>query len=109
MKSRHFRYPKIWTAAVLLSSPLLMGAEGNGCSPGGPVHIGSGTPSDDAGSEAATSDAGTSCTPADCAGLPATTEAKLCPDGTGVGRTVCSTQTNGQCAWDFPPCPSGND
>jgi hypothetical protein len=51
-------------------------------------------------------DAGSACTPADCAVLGATQEAKVCPDGTAVGRTVCARLANDRCGWDFPACPS---
>jgi hypothetical protein len=49
----------------------------------------------------------TGCTPHDCEGLAVTDDAKLCPDGTGLGRTVCAMRANGTCGWDFPDCPSG--
>lgn len=46
------------------------------------------------------------CSLADCAGMAATLEALICPDGTSVGRTVClKTDTASACHWDFPPCP----
>jgi hypothetical protein len=46
------------------------------------------------------------CVQSDCAGLPVQDDAKLCPDGTGLGRTVCATRSDGTCFWDFPPCPA---
>ena len=49
----------------------------------------------------------TGCTPRDCEGLAVTDDAKICPDGTGLGRTVCAMRANGTCGWHFPDCPSG--
>jgi len=47
-----------------------------------------------------------SCAPSDCAGLAALADAKVCPDGTSLGRSVCAKSTyTGQCEWDFPACP----
>jgi hypothetical protein len=42
-----------------------------------------------------------------CDGLGTTGDAKLCPDGTGVGRNFCTRSDAGVCHWDFPPCPPG--
>ena len=47
---------------------------------------------------------GSICVQQDCAGKAATTEGKLCPDGTVVGRTLCAADEHGECWWDFPPC-----
>jgi hypothetical protein len=46
------------------------------------------------------------CKQSDCAGLPVQDDAKVCPDGTGLGRTVCATRSDGTCFWDFPACPT---
>jgi len=73
--------------------PVLMGAKEDGCSYGGDVPIGSGSP-----------DAEASCSMADCAGLPVQNDARICPDGTALGRTVCAKGPLG-CGWDFAPCP----
>ena len=88
-----------YVVPMLFALPFLAGASGNGCSS---VPIGSGAPGGDAG---AGSDGSASCTQADCAGLGATTEAKVCPDGSAVGRSVCTRESDGRCAWDFPACP----
>ena len=101
MTLRRFGYRMVYAAPLVAIFPFLMGADGNGCG-GGPISIGSGVQKDEAGSG---QEAGSACTPADCAGLPATLEAKLCSDGTSVGRTVCTKQSDGRCGWDFPPCP----
>jgi len=46
------------------------------------------------------------CPLASCAGKPVREDAKLCPDGTSLGRTSCAPSSSGVCDWDFPPCPS---
>ena len=84
--------------SLLLMLPFLAGADGNGCG-AGPVPAGSGT----------SADAGVSCTPADCTGLAAPLDAKTCPGGASVARTVCSRDASGQCGWEFPSCPTGGD
>jgi Antistasin family len=97
MKALHSGYRIVWTAALLAASPLLAGADGGGCNTGGKIDVGSGAPGDDAGS---------SCTQADCAGQGATAEAKICSDGSSLGRSVCArSSSTGKCAWDFPACP----
>jgi Antistasin family len=88
-----------WASTVLFAVAVLTGIGGGGCS--GAVAPG-GSGAADAGSEAAQGD----CTPADCAGLAAPALAKLCPDGTSVGATLCARQASGQCDWAFPACPS---
>jgi hypothetical protein len=45
------------------------------------------------------------CVQQDCEGKPVRLDAKLCPDGTHVGRTLCAVDPRGECEWDFPPCP----
>jgi hypothetical protein len=47
---------------------------------------------------------GGSCSPVDCEGMPAPAIAKVCPDGTSVGATLCVRQGS-QCGWGFPECP----
>src|SRR4051794_7073504 len=84
------RFFQLSTAFVAL--PLLMGAKG-GCSAGGDVPVGS-------------DDHLSGCGPHDCDDKAATLEAKLCSDGSGVGRTVCAEHTDGTCFWDFPACPT---
>jgi hypothetical protein len=52
-------------------------------------------------------DSGTpGCTMADCQGKPVQDDAKLCPDGTALGRSVCTRNVMGVCNWDFPACPA---
>ena len=52
-------------------------------------------------------DAGTNaCGAHACDGLASTDDAKVCPDGTGVGRSVCAKNASGACFWDFPACPT---
>jgi hypothetical protein len=84
-----------WGRVVLslIVLPSLMGAKADGCSYGGDVPIGSGSP-----------DAAASCSAADCAGLPVQNDARICPDGTAIGRSVCAQSPLG-CRWDFAPCP----
>jgi hypothetical protein len=45
------------------------------------------------------------CVQPDCAHKGARADAKICPDGTAVGRTLCAVDARGECWWDFPPCP----
>jgi hypothetical protein len=47
-RSRHLG---VWTTPILLVIPFLTGADGNGCAPGGPIPIGSGSSAEDAGGE----------------------------------------------------------
>jgi hypothetical protein len=69
-----------WIAPTLVLAPLLMGANGQGCSPGV-----------------------VTCTPADCKDLSA--PAEVCPDGTATGPT-CVAQPDGHCSWGpTPACP----
>jgi hypothetical protein len=110
MKSLRRRSQIAWSAPVVLVLPLLMGADGNGCAPGGPVFIGSG---DDAGatSDGSTgvgpgTDGGSVCTPSSCAGFAVPALAKICPDGTSVSASVCEEQSDGHCGWGFPACPT---
>ncbi len=83
---------------VLFAVAALTGVGGGGCSaavaPGG------------SGATDAGSDAAGDCAPADCAALAAPALAKMCPDGTSVGATLCTRQASGQCDWGFPACPS---
>jgi hypothetical protein len=74
--------------AALLAMPVLMGADGKGCSAGGDVPVGNDV-----------------CGPRDCDGLGSPGDAKLCPGGSSVGRSVCGTSKDGACFWDFPSCP----
>lgn len=60
------------------------------------------TPSSDAGSPTPLP-VGAACTTCS-GGSPA--DAKLCPDGTSLGRT-CLARADGTCGYDFPPCPTG--
>jgi hypothetical protein len=85
------------TIALFLGLPFLAGADGNGCN-GGKIMPG----------PARTADGG-SCVPADCAGLEASADAKICPGGASVGRSVCSPDARGQCSWQFPACPMVGD
>ncbi|HTB75841.1 MAG TPA: hypothetical protein VK762_21475 [Polyangiaceae bacterium] len=104
MKSLQLRSRVAWSAPLVLVLPLLMGADGNGCAPGGPIAVGSGGGADASGS---TDGGGSSaCTPASCTGLAAPALAKVCPDGTTVSASVCEEQSNGHCGWGFPACPS---
>ncbi|MGH7269902.1 MAG: hypothetical protein ACREJ3_05675 [Polyangiaceae bacterium] len=86
---------------VLFAVALLAGAGGEGCG-AAVAQVGSGT---DAGGDAG-SDATGGCTPADCAGLASPALAKMCPDGTSVGATLCTRQASGPCDWGFPECPA---
>jgi hypothetical protein len=72
---------------LVLSVPLLTGANGSGC--GGNVIIGN-----NGGSSTIT------CGPSDC-GEAAPDIAAICPDGTSVGPT-CGVTSNGTCGWTFP-------
>jgi hypothetical protein len=106
MKSLRLRSRVAWAAPVVLALPLLLGADGNGCQPGGPIPVGSG---DDAGGAAdggVRADAGSACTPASCAGMAVPALAKLCPDGTTLTESVCEEQSDGHCGWAFPACPT---
>lgn len=82
-------------ALLLVTFPLLTAAKGNGCSLGGDVPVGSESPA-------------AQCGPGACDGLAASLEAKICGDGSSVGRTVCATSDTGACFWDFPACPSAD-
>jgi hypothetical protein len=95
-----FSWNRGWIAAAVLTLPFLTGADGRGCKPGGVIPIGGGGMADAAGA---------TCTASDCAGLVATQDAKACPDGTFVARTVCAKQSDGHCGWDFPACPTPQD
>jgi hypothetical protein len=48
---------------------------------------------------------GAACVQEDCAGKPARSDAKICADGTLIGRTLCAVDQRGECEWDFPDCP----
>jgi hypothetical protein len=84
-----------------------MGADGNGCQPGGAISIGGG---EDGGGMVAEggagAEAGSTCTPASCAGQAVPALAKLCPDGTTLTETLCEEQADGKCGWGFPACPA---
>src|SRR4051794_18463743 len=43
-----------------------------------------------------------------CDGIAKTLEAKLCSDGSSVGRTVCAKKDDTTCFWDFPECPGSS-
>ena len=112
---RRTRSPIVWTSLALLGVPFLMGADGGGCAPGGPVFTGGAdaaptgpvvTHPADAGPADSGPDAAPGCSPSDCAGLAAPALAKLCPDGSSVAATVCVAQPDGRCDWGFPECPS---
>jgi hypothetical protein len=90
----------------MLVLPFLVGADGKGCQPGGPIPIGSGDDSGAMVDGGSLADVGTGCTPASCAGLAAPALAKTCPDGTTLTASVCEEQPSGQCAWGFPACPT---
>jgi hypothetical protein len=92
----HFRYAGMLSLALTI--PFLAGADGGGCN-GTVAPITPGT----------STDGGGECTPADCAGLPAPADAKLCPGGTSVARSACSRDATGQCGWEFPACPVVGD
>jgi len=47
---------------------------------------------------------GAICAEADCAGQPRDNDARICADGTVVGRTACTSNDEGHCFWDFPAC-----
>jgi hypothetical protein len=85
------------TSAVLLAVALSTGAAAGGCS-------GAVAPGGSGGADGGSDGAG-SCTAADCAGLGAPAIAKVCPDGTSLGATLCVQQAGGQCGWGFPACP----
>ena len=107
MKSLQLRSRLAWAAPVLVVFPLLMGADGGGCAPGGPIFVGSGEdagPLTDGGVMGV--DAGSACTPASCVGLAVPALAKVCPDGTTLTESVCEEQPNGKCDWGFPDCPT---
>jgi hypothetical protein len=44
------------------------------------------------------------CAESKCAGQSRDNDARICPDGTVVGRTYCAPNDAGHCFWDFPPC-----
>ena len=87
----------IFRFSALAALPLLLGAKGGGCSFGGDVPVGQDQDHD-----------GGSCSLDDCAGIASTNEAKVCSDGSSLGRTVCAKKGDGTCFWDFPACPSGS-
>lgn len=97
MMHRHLGGRRAYTYALQFAVSLVIGAVGGGCS-GGVAPNGSGA--SDGGS-----DAMGACTAAQCAGLAAPALAKICPDGTSVGSTLCERQASGQCDWGFPACP----
>ena len=80
-----------YIAAVALTVPFLTGAEGDGCRPGGGVIVG-------------TNDGGV-CSAEICRDLPRDLDARICADGTTLGRSVCEPGADGRCGWDFPACP----
>src|SRR5262245_54936022 len=80
-------------AFTLAALPVLTGANGRGCQAGGDVPVGS-------------DDDPKVCAEAACKDLDRTLDAKICPGGQSLGRTVCAKGTNGACFWDFPACPS---
>ena len=43
------------------------------------------------------------CEPRECGAQPAI--GKLCDDGSVLDMDVCTTQDDGTCGWEFPPCP----
>lgn len=90
---------RVRLSATALSGVLLLAAMVGACTQG-PAPVGSGTT--DSGMS---SDAMVGCVSADCAGLPAPADAKVCPDGSSLSRTVCAQGLTGQCGWEFPPCP----
>ena len=112
MKSLRIGSRVTWVSPLFCLLPFLMGADGNGCQPGGPIPIGSGGTNDSGSSSNGGSDASSSsdgnvtCAPADCAGIPVPEPAKVCPDGTSVGETLCTAQGDGKCGWSFPACPT---
>jgi hypothetical protein len=79
--------------SLVLSVPLLTGANGNGC--GSAVVIGN----ENGGGTSTITCASDACGPA------APAIAQLCPDGTSVGP-VCGPTSNGTCGWTFH-CPTG--
>ncbi len=105
MASLQLRSRLAWSAPFALVLPFLMGADGNGCQPGGPITIGSGEDGGTAAEDGSGVDAGLVCAPASCAGLAAPALAKLCPDGTSVTASVCEA-IDGRCDWGFPACPT---
>jgi hypothetical protein len=95
--SRRVAYPATF---LLASSSWIAGGCGGGVFT---IEPGSG---DDGAVPNPNNDAGSGCTPADCAGLAAPTDAKLCPGGASVGRSVCAKQADSRCGWEFAPCPA---
>jgi hypothetical protein len=95
MNSTRSRFRYMGMLSLLLTTPVLAGV--NGCT-GDVVPTGSGT----------IADGGSDCTPADCAGVPAPADAKVCPGGTSVARSMCSRDANGKCGWEFPACPGAD-
>jgi hypothetical protein len=96
-----------WALPVAMCVPLLLGAKGGGCDvvPGGAFGEGSDGGSDQNDGAAGQDDASSTCTPASCAGLGAPAIAKVCPDGTSLGATLCEDLGGGHCGWGFPACP----
>jgi hypothetical protein len=80
-----------YLAAVVFAFPILTGAEGDGCRPGGDVPVGS-------------NDGGI-CSAEICRDLPRDLDARICPDGTALERSVCLPGADGRCGWEFPACP----
>jgi hypothetical protein len=100
MKSRSVGRP-IASVVSILALSVWIGAAGCG---GNAFLIDPGVGGDSGPSPGA--DGASGCTQADCRGLAASTDAKVCPGGTSLGRSVCARQADGRCGWDFPPCPT---
>jgi hypothetical protein len=82
---------------LLLSVPLLTGANGSGCGTGDVV-IGN---DNDAGGGGAST---ITCNASSCGAEPLVVE--QCPDGTTVAP-VCGLLPGNACGWTFPQCPAG--
>lgn len=91
------------TSSLPLAAVVLFGTVA--CAPGAVLTSRDGAVADDGG---AVEDAGLTCSSTSCASLGAPTLAKICPDGTTLGATVCEDQ-GGHCGWSFPACPPGAD
>jgi hypothetical protein len=83
---RNVRFPALYAAPILLAVPLLVGADGQGCSPGGRIDIGSGE-----------REGGGAC---DCGAVPPVAP---CPNGAPV-TTTCTTHADGSCSWEVSSC-----
>src|SRR6478735_1680202 len=92
MKRNDTSLSPVFRLSALAVLPLLLGVS-DGCSAG---QVPIGQDRDPVGQ----------CSPAACSGLGATEDAKLCSDGSSVGRSVCAKKSDGTCFWDFPTCPS---